>query len=120
MNGSAKRWATLASIVLLVAVPDASATAKGAAPKVLLQAKGSGPKVTPKFIVTAKEWDLAWSYKCTGPGNFIVSVTGGKTALAPVNKTGTKGSGTAHYTSGGTFSLTVFTGVCTWTLKATS
>jgi hypothetical protein len=105
----------------MLVVPTATAFATTPpTTKVLLKAQGSGPKITPKFTVTGKHWDLAWSYKCTGPtGMFVVSAKSGRANTVLVNKTGSKGSGIFHSSTRGTFSLIVFTGVCAWTLKAT-
>ncbi|HWA89697.1 MAG TPA: hypothetical protein VG889_06650 [Rhizomicrobium sp.] len=92
-------------------------------PKVLLDIRGAGTKSTERFATTGSDWDLHWSYDCTGIGmtsNFIVRVVGddGPTTMG-VNQYGGGGEeDTDHFHQGGTFYLEVASG-CRWHIVAT-
>jgi hypothetical protein len=108
-------------------VPSAPATAPAPtadapAAKVLLDIKGTGTKSTEKFSTTARDWDLRWSYDCTGIGmtsDFIVRVVGddGTPTSMGTSQLGGGGEDTDHFHQGGTFYLEVASG-CRWHIVA--
>jgi hypothetical protein len=86
----------------------------------LLDLSGSGSKTTETFRVSG-EWDLQWSYDCAnfGQAGILQVYIESKGALLPtvgVNQTGTRGRGTEHYHTAGTYYLEV-NSVCAWTMK---
>jgi hypothetical protein len=92
---------------------------------VLLSLKGSGTKTTKKFSA-AGDWDLRWSYDCSGfgtKGNFIVQPQAADALsevamLTPVNQLGDKGSGVEHYHAGGNGIWLEINSECSWSVKA--
>lgn len=106
--------------------PAPTTTTTTAPPPPLLDQSGSGISSTAQFTVPvgAREWDLVWSYSCTGVqgpvGNFIVNVKGyggsAQTTDPGTNQIGASGNGTEHYFDAGTFNLEV-NSECSWTVK---
>ncbi|WNI15350.1 hypothetical protein [Actinacidiphila sp. ITFR-21] len=104
------------------AVPvPAAATAPTTAPAVhtsavALKASGSGARSTGTFTVRG-DWDLEYSYDCTGSGSAGAFVVNGPApADRYVDELGTKGSGTTHLHAGGTLRLDVES-TCAWTIE---
>lgn len=100
----------------------ATAPATQIAPQVLLAISGSGIKGTEKFTTQGNDWDLKYSYDCSGfgqQGNFAVEVKGGDnsfTGLPGPNELGMRGSDVDHFHQGGTFYLEI-NSECAWRIE---
>ena len=104
------------------AARESAAAQSARAPSTLLDIQGDGTKTTEKFTTSGDDWDMSWSYNCSGfggRGNFIVEVAsgdGGFSSNQSVNQLGASGSDVEHYHSGGTFYLKV-SSECSWSIK---
>lgn len=100
------------------------ATAKAPPPAtVLLEAYGQfGNQKTKAFTPPGKDWDLEWSFDCSGLGDSgifnakVMRQGGGVSANAEVNKINASDSGTEHYHEGGALYLDI-TSECKWNVK---
>jgi len=119
-SGHHSHKSTASSTTTTVAV---TTTTGPPAHKVVLAQVGTGISTTAPFRVDVAPWVLAWTYSCgTTPGNFIVTVTQDKNAVAGdpvVDELGLKGSGTQAYHNTGLFNLKVIS-ECKWTVRVTN
>ncbi len=113
------------SAVHVTKPPAAVATTPPFTPKTLLSISGSGTQSTQKFTTGTNDWDLAYSYDCSGfvggSGNFIVDIYNGDGTPSfenqGANELGAGALKVQHYHSGGTFYLQI-SSECSWTVKA--
>ncbi|HXY44129.1 MAG TPA: ATP-binding cassette domain-containing protein, partial [Acidimicrobiales bacterium] len=106
-HASVSTVTTVATTTTIVSVP---------AHQVVLKQSGSGIVTTAPFHVSLAPWTVAWAYKCSPSGNFILEVNQGGSEVAsdaPVDELGTKGSGTAHYGGTGLLNLRIIS-ECSW------
>jgi hypothetical protein len=98
-------------------VSSPAASAAAATLEVLLDKTGSGINTTTKFSA-ASDWQIVWSYDCSGAGgngNFQVYVYNSDGSLndVAVNELGAKGSDTTNEHQGGTYYLQM-NSECNW------
>jgi hypothetical protein len=101
---------------------DVAATTHAVHAVTVLSLDGSGTKSTKRFPVTS-DWDLKWSYNCSGfsdgTGNFVIVPKAGATFSQDnlVNQLGASGDSTEHYHNGTGERYLEVNSECNWTVE---